>query len=176
MVQTQIHPTLLPNRKSGWVRPLIACSISCVLFGTALLALGADLLLGASQNLVFERCFIALGILAGAFMILSKYKAFLLVPVAYVLFILALPFIDFNPVKPAARAVREIQPGMTKEQVEAVIDRNFPPDGPFKRPVVADYEDGLMYTLDPDDGRYNAALIVVKFSGGKCVSAEFQPD
>jgi hypothetical protein len=109
-------------------------------------------------------------------MLLGRYKALLLVPGAYILFILALPFTERTPVKPALRAVDDIQPGMTKQQVRTVIDRNFPDNGQFKRPVVAEYEDVWMFTLDLDDDAYNAALIQVKFSDGKVLSAEFLPD
>jgi len=55
---------------------------------------------------------------------------------AYILFILALPFIDLSPVKPAVRAVHEIRPGMTESQVRAVLDRHFPEHGRFKRPAI----------------------------------------
>jgi hypothetical protein len=37
-------------------------------------------------------------------------------------------------------------------------------------------EDVLSFALDPDDGRYNAAVVLVKFSAGKCLSAEFLAD
>jgi hypothetical protein len=65
---------------------------------------------------------------------------------------------------------------MTKVQVRAVIDRHFPAGGRFKRPVVAEYEDIWMFSLDPDSDAYNAALINVEFADGKVSSAEFLPD
>jgi hypothetical protein len=101
----------------------------------------------------------------------------LFIPSAYVLFVIALPFMDLSPVKPAIRAVREIRPGMTEAQVRAVLERNFPEHGRFQRPVFGTVrEDVLAFVLDPSDGRYNAALVRVRFSAGKCVSAEFLPD
>ena len=66
--------------------------------------------------------------------------------------------------------------GMTKEQVRAVIDRNFPENGQFKRPVVAEDDDVLMFTLDLDSDAYDAAIINVEFIGGKVSSAEFLAD
>src|SRR4051812_10418209 len=109
------------------------------------LAVGLDDWLGASRNLLFEVCFISLGIVVGAFvMLLGKHKALVIVPSAYVLFILALPFTELSPVKPAVRAVHEIHPGMSESQVRAVLDRNFPEFGRFKRPKIgALHEDSL---------------------------------
>ncbi len=43
-------------------------------------------------------------------------------------------------------------------------------------PFIAESEDVLMYSLDPNDPAYNASLIVVKFADGKVSSAKFLPD
>ena len=119
-----------------------------------------------------------LGIVMGALVVsLDKHKALLLVPSAYILFILSLPFIDLSPVKPAVRAVHEIRPGMTEAQVRAVLDDHFPEHGRFKRPAIgALHDDILGFVLDPNDGRYNAAVVQIRFSGGRCVSAKFLAD
>jgi hypothetical protein len=98
-------------------------------------------------------------------------------PVDYVLFILSLPFLELSPVKPAVRAVHEIRPGMSEAQVRTILDRHFPEHGHFKRPTIgALHENDLSFVLDPNDGRYNAAIVQIKFSEGRCVSAEFLPD
>ncbi len=101
----------------------------------------------------------------------------LLLPVAYLLLMLALPFLDLSPVKPAIRAVHTIRPGMTESEVRAVLAQQFPEHGRFKRPDFGVlHQDVLSVVLDPTDGRYNAAVVIIRFSGGKCVTAEFLPD
>jgi hypothetical protein len=160
------------------MRPLVAFLVSCTLLPVAWFVVGLDEWTGASQSFVFEGFFVAIGILISALVMqYGKHRAWLFVPSAYILFILALPFLDVSPVKPAVRAVREIQPGMTEAQVRAVLDRYFPEHGRFKRPAIGALdEDVLSFALDPDDGRYNAAIVQVKFSAGKCLSAEFLAD
>lgn len=158
------------------MRHFVAFLICCILLIAAWIALVLDDLLAASWHPAFVASFVLLGIIAGAFMILARYTPLLVAPGAYMLFILTLPFIEHTPTKPAVRAVDEIQPGMTKQQVRNVIDRNFPENSRFKRPVVAESEDVLLYSLDPNDPAYNASLIVVKFADGKVSSAKFLPD
>jgi hypothetical protein len=160
------------------MRWLVPIAVSCALLPTAWIAFTLDNWSGASYSLAFEGFFIWVGVLSGLLVMhLSRHKAYLLLPAAFILFILTLPFVDTSPVKPAIRAVREIQPGMTEVQVRSVLDRHFPADGRFRRPEIGPLNEGeLMFSLDPHDGRYNAALVVVKFSAGKCISAEFLPD
>jgi len=160
------------------MKPFIAFLASCTLLPVAWFAVGLDSWVGASRSLVFEASFVSLGILMGKLvMLLGRHRALLLVPSAYILFMIALPFMDLSPVKPAVRAVREIRPGMTETQVRAVLERNFPKNGRFQRPVFgAVHNDVLAFVLDPSDGRYNAAVVRITFSAGKCVSAEFLPD
>lgn len=160
------------------MKPLIAFLASCTLLPIGWFVVGLDSWAGASRIIVFEGCFVSLGILVGAFvMLLGRHRALLFVPSAYILFMLALPFMDLSPVKPAVRAVHEIRPGMTEAQVRAVLERNFPEHGRFWRSVFGTvHEDVLAFVLDPSDGRYNAAVVQIRFSAGKCVSAEFLPD
>ena len=119
-----------------------------------------------------------LGIVVGTVvMLLGRHKALLFVPSAYILFMLALPFVDQNPVKPTVRAVHEIRPGMSESQVRAIIDRHFPEDGRFKRPEIGALHDGVLsFGLDQGGGRYDTSGVRVGFSAGKCVSAEFLQD
>jgi len=160
------------------MKKFAAIAASCALLVFALLAVGMDDWTGANRSVLFEIAFVALGIVFGTFAFTAGgHKAFLLVPSLYVLFMLALPFLELSPVKPAVRAVREIRPGMSEAQVRSVIDRHFPEGGRFKRPAIgALHEDVLSFALDPNDGRYNAAIVQIKFSAGRCVSAEFLPD
>ena len=134
--------------------------------------------LGASRNFWFESGFICVGLIFGASAVaIGEHKAYLLGPALYLLFFVALPYLEISPVKPAVRAVHEIRTGMTESEVRAIIDRHFPEHGRFKRPDVGPLRnDVLSFVLDPGDGRYNAAIVQIKFSLGKCVSSEFLPD
>ena len=160
------------------MKKFVAIASSCALFLFAYLAIGIDDWLGASRSVLFELAFVLLGMIFGAFAFaIGKHKAFLLAPSFYVLFILALPFLELSPVKPAVRAVHEIRRGMSEAQVRAVLDRHFPEQGHFKRPAIgALHQDSLSFVLDPNDGRYDAAVVQIKFSAGECVSAEFLSD
>jgi hypothetical protein len=160
------------------MRRYIAFVVSCTLLPAAWFAVGLDDWLGASLSLNFEACFILLGIVVGTLvMLIGRHKALLFVPSAYILFMLALPFVDQSPVKPAVRAVHEIRPGMSESQVRAILDRHFPEDGRFKRPEIGALHEGVLsFVLDRNDGRYDATGVRVRFSAGKCVSAEFNQD
>src|SRR5437588_3540302 len=119
------------------MKKFVAISSSCLLFLFAYLAIGIDDWLGASRSVLFELAFVLLGMIFGAFAFaIGKHKAFLLAPSFYVLFILALPFLELSPVKPAVRAVHEIRRGMSEAQVRAVLDRHFPEQDHFKRPAM----------------------------------------
>lgn len=105
----------------------------------------------------------------------SKYL--IVVFLLYVLSLVGLRFVDFSPVKPALRAVAEIQPGMTESEVRTVVDRHFPEQGRFPKPSGGQLLEGWMcFQLDLDDGRYNAAVIAIRFDNGVCQRAEFHPD
>jgi hypothetical protein len=161
------------------MKTLAAFLLSCViLLPGAWFAVALDDWVGLSRTVVFEICFVALGIVAGALAIaIGRCKWLLLAPCVFIAFILVLPFIELSPVKAALRAVSDIQPGMTESEVRAVLDRHFPEHGRFHRPDIGPVRDDVLgFILDPKDGRYNAAIVRVKFSGGKCVSAEFLPD
>lgn len=160
------------------MRHFIAFLVSCTLLPAAWFAVYIDNWIGASRSLGFEACFILLGIVVGTLvMLLGRHKALLFVPSAYVLFMLALPFVELSPVKPAVRAVQEIRPGMSESQVRVVFDRHFPEHGRFKRPEIGPVDHGVLsFVLDRNDGRYDTSSVQVRFSAGKCVSAEFLGD
>jgi hypothetical protein len=160
------------------IRKLLAVAISCVLLLVALIEAELDDWSGASCYWAFELAYVLIGVIFGAFAYTEgKHRAFLVVPSIYLLFVIALPFLDLSPVKPAVRSVREIEPGMSEAQVRAILDRHFPEHGHFKRPEIgAVTNDAIGFVLDRNDGRYDAAVVAIKFSGGKCVSAEFSAD
>jgi hypothetical protein len=80
--------------------------------------------------------------------------------------------IDWNMRRPFRRAYSQIRPGMTMEQVEAIMQRRFR----GKRPVGRFDDRGAQYTLDPDDGRFNSEIIVIEMADGKVASAYYLPD
>ena len=160
------------------MRKSIAFIISCALIPVAYFFVCLDNWAGGSQRVFFELLFISIGVEIGALvLLLGRHKALVVLPSAYVLFLLVLPVLELSPVKPAVRAVNEIRPGMTESQVRAVLDRRFPAHGRFKRPEMGTLHGGVLsFVLDPNDGRYNAAIVRIKFAAEKCVSAEFLPD
>jgi len=160
------------------VKKFLAIASCCALLLLTFLAVSLDNWIGASRNAWFELAFVLLGIIFGGYAFsVGKHMAFLAVPSIYLLFILALPFLELSPVKPAVRAVQEIRLGMSEAQVRAVLERHFPEHGDFKRPAIgAMAKNEISFVLDPNDGRYNTAIVQIKFSAGKCVSAQFLPD
>jgi len=160
------------------IRKLLAVAITCVLVLFGFIVVVLDDWAGASCNWAFELAYVLIGVIFGAFAYTEgKHWAFLVVPSIYLLFVIALPFLDLSPVKPAVRSVREIQPGMSEPQVRAILDRHFPEHGRFKRPEFgAVTNNSIGCVLDRNDGRYDAAVVAIKFFGGKCVSAEFSAD
>jgi hypothetical protein len=86
--------------------------------------------------------------------------------------IVAQRHIDWNMSKPFRRLYYQIKPGMTQEQVEATMIEIFP----GKRPLARCDADGIQYTLDPDDGRFNSEVIVIKLIDGKVSWTHYSPD
>jgi hypothetical protein len=72
-----------------------------------------------ARNALFETAFLLIGIIFGAFVISNgKHKAFLVVPFLCVIFILALPFLELSPVKPAS-PVADIKGGQLRGNASA---------------------------------------------------------
>jgi hypothetical protein len=80
--------------------------------------------------------------------------------------------IDWNMRRPFLRAYSQIRPGMTKEELDAIIRREFPD----KLPVAEFSGDGRRYRLGPDDGRFNSEFIVFLMTDGKVTSFYYLPD
>ncbi len=80
--------------------------------------------------------------------------------------------IDWNMRRPFLRAYSQIQPGMTREKVEAIMRQQFP----RRRPVARFDRWGMQYTLDPDDGRFNSEFIIIEMNDGKVVSTHYSFD
>jgi len=133
---------------------------------------------GASSDAGFDAIVMVLVVLlsVSAFL-LSRKRAYLLLPIVLAIELVSLNVIDFSPVKPALRAVKAIQPGMSESQVRSILDRAFPAQGRFRRPEMGPLRRGVLdFVLDPHDGRYNAAVVEVTFHDGKVVMARFLPD
>jgi len=97
--------------------------------------------------------------------------------VAYVAVLIALPFLSLSPVKPFRRFFAHVHPGMAETEVTALLAAEFPEGGRFPRPVQSRTDDGdLWFQLDPNDGAYNAELVVVKMRDRRAVSKEYLPD
>ena len=91
------------------------------------LAVGLDDWIGASCNVSFEIFFVSSGIIVAVLAFThGGRKRSPFAPSLHVLFLLALPFIELGPVKPAIRAVRDIHPGMSESEVhESESDPQF---------------------------------------------------
>jgi hypothetical protein len=156
---------------------LLVAATLCSLLMAAYVALGIDEWEGASRSPIFLLIFLAIGFVVGCTTFaVTQRKSLLLLPGVYMAFILVLPLLN-NPAKAAHRIIDEIRPGMDESEVRAVIDRHFPRGGPLHRPDIGPvHEDRISFNLDPNDGRYNAALVQIQFAAGKCVGAEFLAD
>lgn len=88
-----------------------------------------------------------------------------------------LPFVDISPRKPYTRFYRSIQLGMSYNEVNDLLVKHFPENGPYNRPV-GGYDGGarMDYILDPNDGWYNAELIVLKMNDGQVCSKQYLHD
>jgi hypothetical protein len=116
-----------------------------------------------------------LGLIAAAPLFLRQQIAMrrMLVAIAvYAVFagwIAAQRHIDWNMQVPFRRAYSQIHAGMSGEQVESVMNREFR----GKRPIARIDRWGVQYSLDPDDGRYNAEFIIIHMIDGKVSSTEY---
>jgi hypothetical protein len=76
---------------------------------------------------------------------------------AFLAWISAQKQIDWNMRRPFLRVYAQIQSGMTREEVQAIVCREFP----SRRPVARHDIWGVHYTLDPNDGRFNSEFIIL---------------
>jgi hypothetical protein len=97
--------------------------------------------------------------------------------VAYLIVLLTLPFVTFSPVKPFTWFFSDIREGMREPEVMDALSRRFPSDGRFPRPVSDILDDeSLWFQLDPNQGAYNAEIVIVKMKNGRVMSKEYFPD
>ncbi|MHC5114448.1 MAG: hypothetical protein ACYTGP_08485 [Planctomycetota bacterium] len=172
-----------PSRFAGMLvllRHALAIGLLAFLGWACWVMLGIDQWVGASVSAIFVIICVGLGAavisLAWA---LGRSRWYLAPSVPFAVFMAVLVLADLSPIKPILRALDDIVPGMTRQQAKAMIDAQFPVNGRFPRPVLyAEDEQTIRYRVDPTDGRYNAALVVIRFDGeeGTVSSARFVPD
>jgi hypothetical protein len=161
-------------------RPLYTRRLLNSLSIVALLALGAafavlDMTFCIGESRTAALIALALGLIAAGPMFFRKQGGvrWLLVAVAiYGLFaawIAVQREIDWNMRRHFLRAYSQIHPGMTREQVEEIMSRQFR----TKRPVLIVTSSGLLYRLDPGDGRFNSEFMDIDMVDGKVVSTYY---
>jgi hypothetical protein len=167
--------------KLAWRR--ILAHLAAATFALFIVALGAatfllDQMAGVTSYLAFDAAVLGVvGIVAAAAYVLSNFRGYLVLPALVLGELVLLSAIDVSPVKPARRAIAAIQPGMTEAQVRTVLDRAFPANGQFRRPTFGPLRNGVIsFSLDPTDGRYNAAFVRITFRGDSVRLAEFEGD
>jgi hypothetical protein len=104
--------------------------------------------------------------------------------IAYTIAILALDFTTFHlsdQARPFMLFYRDIHPGMGLTQVNQALDRQFPNNGRFPKPVcgdrpIAQNKTQLSCQLDPNNGNYNAEIITVHFTGDRVTHKDYSPD
>jgi hypothetical protein len=73
---------------------------------------------------------------------------------------------------------RDIQIGMTREQVFTILDRHYPKSGPRQHPkVMDDTTNSLGFFMNPETSREpNCEGIFLKLEGGRVKSKDYSPD
>jgi len=73
---------------------------------------------------------------------------------------------------------RNIQVGLTRDQVLGVMERHYPSGGPRQRPrVVPDDTEELGFVMNPESSREpNCEGIMLKLVRGRVVAKEYRPD
>lgn len=73
---------------------------------------------------------------------------------------------------------RDIQVGMTRDEVLAALDRHYPPAGKRQRPtVMSDTPSDLGFFMNPEGSREpNCEGIFLKLEAGRVASKDYSPD
>ena len=73
---------------------------------------------------------------------------------------------------------RDIREGMTRDEVFALVDRHYPPDGARQRPkVMSDEPAHLGFFMSPESSREpNCEGIFLRLSGGRITKKDYSPD
>jgi hypothetical protein len=174
-LMTHAGPQSDPQRSAGWLHVALSLTALATL-GTAFAILDMTFCIGESTHAVLIALMLGLGAAAPVLLHRAVRVRTLLVAIGvYSLFacwIVVQREIDWNMRRPFRRAYSQIRPGMTMEQVKAVMHQQFRGNRPLGR--FGDW--GAHYTLDPDDGRFNSEFIVIQMINGKVTSAYYSPD
>jgi hypothetical protein len=106
----------------------------------------------------------------------------LLIIYTIAIFTLNLPTFHFSDqARPFLLFYRNIHPGMSLTQVNQTLDRQFPSNGRFPKPIcgsrpIAQDKTELSCQLDPNNGNYNAEFITVHFRGDRLTHKNYSPD
>ena len=101
----------------------------------------------------------------------------LIAPAGYVFFAFHPEFVDgrFRTYK---AFYRDIQIGMTREQVLEALERRYPPDGQRKRPkIMDDTPERLGFFMNPETSREpNCEGIFLTLEQGRVTKKDYSPD
>jgi len=146
-------------------------SISIVLL-LALVPLGLfafilDSWIGLSVYPLFSLFFIVIGLalVTVAYNLWTKPRV-MVWSFPYFFGIFILPFLSLWPIKPAALMVRQVEIGMSPNEVMELFDKHFPEDGKFDRPRIRISEERIGFTVDENDGAYNASYASFRIEDG----------
>lgn len=148
--------------------------VAAYLFFCLGLAALADLVFALSLSPWFY--VVTIGLLLPAVLPAWRDRLARLAALVYIAVLVLLPFVSLTPRKPFLQFYYAIDRGMTQDQVRAELGRQFSRNGLFPCPVEYASDEELSFLLDPNDGAYNAELVVVKMASGRVVSKEYLPD
>jgi hypothetical protein len=91
------------------------------------------------------------------------------------------PFLlDDDAAKPFRFFYQSVHPFMNLAEVEQSLDRHFPTNGAFPKPVCRvsnqEQETSFRCQLDPNRGKYNAEFISVYFKHDRVIRKDYSPD
>jgi hypothetical protein len=149
----------------------------------AIVSVGATYsVLEMTLNIARSPTFLVVSLIAGLIamaplMIVRRMRvAELLIAIAvygvFTAWLVAQPRIAWNMRTGFLRAYSQIRTGMRVDEVEAILSREFPGRRPSPRVCVW----GIQYTLDSDDGRFNAEFILVEIANGNVTAVEYLDD
>jgi energy-converting hydrogenase Eha subunit C len=101
-----------------------------------------------------------------------------IIPSAYILCSAFWPELVDARFRTYKRFYQDIQSGMTKAEVMAVLERHYPSSGPRQRPkTMRDEPDDLGFFMNPEiGGEPNCEGIFLKLQGGRVVSKNYSRD
>ena len=84
--------------------------------------------------------------------------------------------LPISPVKPFRLFYSQIRVGMNPNEVQRLLDKHFPSPGAFNKPQRQQRDDMLAHILDPNDGKYNAEIVVAYLKNGRVTHAVYASD